>query len=147
MPTLLSFAGLPEDVDGVDLGGMIEGSHALPSLGAVSSLRRNGLWLSYRTPEFKYIVFREDGMETEYLYDLLRDRGEQQPVALRKQEVRGEGAHRVLDELKDRLLAEELAALAARGDLDDAEGRELGLPPDLLDRLRALGYVPSPYEK
>jgi arylsulfatase A-like enzyme len=130
-PTILSYAGLEADLEGEDLSFGLNSGGSFRSLDAVSTLRRNGLWLSLRKPEYKYLQNREGSNVTEVLYHLTADPREQAPVR------RGEGARlQLFDELRDLLSLKERLAQALRDD-----GGDIALPAEVEEQLRALGYI------
>lgn len=145
MPTLLAYAGGTEgeellaEVGGRSLAGVLEGRENPISLPAISSLRRSGYWASIRTPELKYIVNREDARETEALYDLERDPGEQRPMPTPDAAGLDATAREALGDLRKALLAKESAAFAARMVPEGAEDVEL--PQRVREELRSLGYI------
>jgi len=139
-PTLLSFAGIDARLRGHDLGRRLTGGEEVPTLEALSTLRRNGDWFSYRTPGFKYLVHREGSQEEEFLFDLDRDSGEEQPL-VRTGETSATGREaEVLARLREGLRKEESVG-RARG-----SGRQerMEVPSDVLEQLRSLGYVEKP---
>lgn len=143
-PTLLSFAGLEVDLEGEDLREPLTAGGGFPSPGAVSTLRRNGHWLSLRVPGIKYLVHREASSVTERVHDLRRDPGEQQPVFRTGEVGRPYVPDRRIDELRARLHREELAAQVLRDHVDDSAHRDAELPEGLMEQLRSLGYLSAP---
>lgn len=135
MPTLLSFAGVAETdgIPGTNLTPILQGQSGPVAREAVSRLLREGLWVSWRTRDFKYILHREGTKVREYLFDLKMDPRERAPVFRREQEETGEFAT-----LVDRIhagLPEEVFAIGS-GTKEAVE-----LPEGLLERLRSLGYI------
>ncbi len=133
-PTILSYAGLEADLEGEDLGAALAPGGFLPALDAVSTLRRNGLWLSLRQPDSKYLQNREGSSVTEILYDLTRDPGERAPLA--RDEV---AASERFDRLRGLLSQRERLAQALRDEGDTS--KDVALPEDIEEQLRALGYI------
>jgi arylsulfatase A-like enzyme len=148
-PSILSLVGLTEEpgVGGADLAQVLEGGSAPPRLPAVSRLvtgQGRNVHVSFRTDEYKYILHRMDRekTESELLFFLSRDPGEQRP-AVRRQAW---GTHAQLEQQLELMKAEldlhlsnELSTRAALA--DDEEEQKVELPSELRERLRALGYV------
>ena len=139
-PTLLSFAGLTGELTGQDLGEALTKGGRIPSLGAVSTLRRSGDWLSFRVPGFKYLVHRNDSTATEFLYDLGRDPREKEPLPEGGDAARYGPAVDMFEALRSQLRREELTAKALRDEKEDPTDVGVELPKEILERLRALGY-------
>jgi hypothetical protein len=136
MSTLLPFAGLPENLDGVDLAELVDGKAAPLPLEAMSRLYQQGLYVSMCTPQFKYITFRQRRTETESLYDLENEPQELRPVFWRKQRVRSRNAQESFDELKALLVREELETLRSAAKRGDRDEDAIELPEDLKERLK-----------
>ncbi|HEY7820030.1 MAG TPA: sulfatase-like hydrolase/transferase, partial [Vicinamibacteria bacterium] len=134
-PTLLSLAGLTEELPGQDLEEALTKGGRVPPLGAVSTLRRSGDWLSLRISNFKYLVHRNASETTELLYDLGRDPGEKEPLR-----ETAEATVAVIGTLRKELHREEAIASALRGEKSSGE-EGVELPEDMLEQLRALGYA------
>jgi arylsulfatase A-like enzyme len=139
MPTLLGYAGVPEDLPGMDLSEVVGGRGDPGPVDAVSRLRRKGrLLVSLRTPRLKYISTREGRSKTERLYELSKDPGERRPVFLREETAGSGEARESFERLRGRLAREQRHMGAARA---DREAVPLDLPGDLEEGLRALGYL------
>ncbi len=141
MSTLLPFAGLPENLDGANLSEWIEGKVAPRPLEAMSRLYRQGLYVSMRTPQYKYITFRQRRTETETLYDIQSEPRELRPVFWRQQRLRSRSAQEPFERLKGLLVREELEALRSAARQGHREDDAIELPEDLQERLKALGYL------
>jgi arylsulfatase A-like enzyme len=141
MSTLLPFADLPENLDGVDLSLWIQAKAAPRPLEAMSRLYRQGLYVSMRTPRFKYITYRQRRTETESLYDLQNEPSELRPVFWRQQRARSRTARESFDELKALLVREELEILRSAAGRGVRDEDAIELPDDLKERLKALGYL------
>ena len=126
MPTLLDLAGLPAvaGTDGVSLARLLSGGR-LPMEPAYVETRQP--WITYgwsplaavRHGGFKYVAAPRPE-----LYDLARDPGETRNLA---------------EEMRTR--AADLAALLARFERAPAAGAARSADPQVLESLRALGYV------
>jgi arylsulfatase len=123
-PTLLAFAGLPDDTDGRDLLGAGPGAETVV---IESSDRYPEKYVGTRSPRWKYLRRERDGAEA--IYDLARDPAEEHDLAARDP-ARLEALRRGFERAADALRPVEGAG-AERGP-EDAETRE---------RLRALGYL------
>ncbi len=133
-PTILSYAGIQSDLEGTDLGVLLAGRGPPRELDAVSTLRRDGLWLSLRMPEYKYLLHREGSSVTETLYHLTRDPRERAPVS-RSEAAASAQTLELFDRLRGQLLQREQSANGGH-----ATG-EVELPEDVIEQLRSLGYI------
>ncbi len=132
-PTLLSFAGLEASLEGRSLVEAWSGDASFPSLPALSTLRRNGHWLSLRKPGLKFLVHRDGSAVTETIYELRGDPGEKTPLPLGADQPSA-----TRDELHRELRIAVLWAEALRK--QGAEG-SMELPEELKEQLRSLGYI------
>jgi arylsulfatase A-like enzyme len=140
-PTLLGYAGVAAKTEGSDLRTSLERGAVPPTVAAVSRLVRTPVkneWVSVRTADLKYIVLRENDRSTEMLFDLRTDPGETDAVVAVRRQQGGPDPSPGLTRVRS-LLHE----LGGRGKSDrvvdlDSSG---GLSPELVERLRALGYV------
>lgn len=141
-PTLLAYAGIRAPMEGVDLRPSLESGLPPPVEYAVSRLVRNPVkneWVSVRTRERKYILRRQGDRRTELLYDLRTDPGEHDPImtVVRRSPEEPDPAgplsraRSLLVEWDRRARPDRVVGLDKPGDLS----------PEMLERLRALGYV------
>ena len=151
MPTLLSFAGVSapdmgsQSVHGVDLRGVLEGGGSSARLpGALSSLRRNGHWVSHRTPEVKYIVNLKDQVATGEMYDLEKDPRERRPHLWRQDDAEsgaGTTEFQNLARLLELEQQEDLEARSSEGAPERSRDEALELPDEVREQLESLGYL------
>ena len=144
LPTLLSFAGIEpgdllNEVGGRNLVDILAGKASLPRAAAISSLRRSGYWASLRTSHFKYIVNRDADTETELLFDLGNDAGEQRPLQGKDEGTLSPGARQKFDDLRRALLKRESKAFSLRAIPEGSE--HVDLPDRVREELRSLGYI------
>ncbi len=130
MPTLLSLAGIESSagVQGRDVSALLDGD-AVESRGvsrATATSDRPSLH-AMRTPDYKLILDIDTG-ET-WLFNARKDPSEQENLSAERPEI--------VEELRDRLLTR-IAESTAEGAL----GKRLApIPDELIEQLRALGYV------
>ena len=120
MPTMLGWAGL-------------ERARASGPAAAVSTLRRNGHWLSLRKPDVKYVVHRGPDGTREVLYELAGDPGESAPLTMGSE----------LGSTTRDALARELKAVEAWAEtLRDGSNASVDeLPESVREQLKSLGYI------
>jgi len=130
MPTLLSLARveLPEGIQGRDVSALLRGEETAVGGAsfATATERAPGLY-AVRTERYK-LIFDVD-TDRLWLFDLIQDPTEQRDISQSEPVVAAE--------LRDRLV-QHIAESTAAGTLD-AEQAEL--PDEVLERLRALGYL------
>lgn len=141
MPTLLDLVGIPPPaaMSGTSLLPLAKGVATPRREWALSEAMEKGLeWKALRTPRFKYLLaFDPSGGERsgvrppivdERLFDLERDPGEQRSV-LRENPDQAQAMRAQIEELLTRLAAA------------DAAAQSVVVAPDVIERLRALGYA------
>jgi len=130
MPTLLSLAGTvaPERAQGRDVSVLLEGGATEdPDVTFATATQRVPGLYSVRTPSHKLTY--EIDTEQRSLFDIVRDGDEQRDIAARQPKI--------ADELQDRLLT--YIRDSVSGGTLEAETAEI--PPELKERLEALGYL------
>lgn len=145
MPSILSLAGMEHEVGAADLFRAVDRAGALQPLPAVSRLVRDrgkNVWMSLRTARHKYLRHQLDRRNTsvELLFDLERDPGEQEPL-LRRQAWGPDNRLEELERMRTDLGLHLQKEWSRRTGLVRGEEEDLELPPDLRERLRALGYI------
>ena len=132
-PTLLSIAGLDVSMEGLSLVDAFTGDSIFPSLPALSTLRRNGHWLSLRKPGLKFLVHQDGSTITETLYELRGDPTEQSPLLLKAEQPSA-----TRDELR-----RELRDIVRWAEAQRTPGTAVNkdLPHTLQEQLRSLGYI------
>ena len=133
-PTILDVAGIepPAKLMGTSLAPLIEGRATRIDLpGAFSSIFERGFAL--RTAEWKVVRWADGAKEKIEFYDLVADPQEKSPLPA-DHDARSREAVEELNRYTDSV--ERLrASLGTRG------GRKARIDPDLLARLKALGYI------
>jgi arylsulfatase A-like enzyme len=145
-PTILSLLGIEPGapVSGAAVG--FDGPARGEGRSAVSRLANAGssnLWISSRTREHKYLLnLRRGRFErgSEILYDLVRDPGEQEPIATEDLE-KGNGPA-VRERFRQSLEALSLEERSLREFYHLSTGERVELPEEVREQLRSLGYVP-----
>jgi arylsulfatase A-like enzyme len=129
MPTLLSLTGhdVPRRTQGRDFSSLLERDTLDETFSFSTSVKhREGVY-SVRSRRNKLIFDSNSG--SRYLFDILEDPGEYRDIA--------EQNNQLMDELLGRL-QDHLGQLGAQEPIEPALGP---IPTELMDRLRALGYL------
>jgi len=142
LPTVLELAGLPVPPTAMgrrDLAPVLLGEKSpqtLPPTYAVSRLfwpERARQWVAVRTPEHKYIL---RGGQSEELYDLRADPGEQRPI----------DDPVALEEMRSELRRSDARSEEFRKMLPAASRNDFQMPASIRQELEALGYIQAASE-
>jgi arylsulfatase A-like enzyme len=143
-PTILSLLGieLEGSVSGTAVALSPRGTTPTEDRPAVSRLAHaeNGNQsVAMRTRRFKYLLNLVDQRREEFLYDLVRDPGEQEPMVM--EGVEGEAAA-VLERFRRSLSARGFEESSLRELYGISGSESVELPEDVQEQLRSLGYIP-----
>jgi hypothetical protein len=121
---------------------MVAGADRPEPVPAVSRLvfaDSDSRWISARTNEHKYLLNVRPDRRREVFYDLVRDPGEREPLALPPGDAEELAA---LDHLRQALASEETRERALHELYGSSADGTIEVPEDIREQLRSLGYVP-----